>query len=945
MSIFPPRHAAKSENRDLGWSSLSLAEFFECAQAEVEAGRAWPDDSIVMTTVEATPTNDVDKPVDEVTASDAYGPGPPESDGLIYAKNALHYLGLGYSPLPLPARAKTPPPNGYTGTSAPMATEDEVRDWCVDRPDANIALRLPDTVVAIDVDATDGKTGVETMRAAVAKLGKLPLLGRSTASTETKGHGHYLFRVPAGTLLVENLNRLFGAHVDVIQHTHRYIVAPPSIHPKGHAYEWDSAEHPKFPAVDQLPELPHAWLAALSRVERDADDGGVKGGDRTEYETFSDSIRADVDAHTSTEVDRTLAKLEALKALPDGARDEDGRGWHDGIRDYTKYLARLCCAPWSPVLPADLIPRLEESLPHDAGKPLHEGLSMFAAAVESGDGADLPAEFGAAMLMAAVGERAPGADSPTVQIPTCVNRADSREWPLLERIFAPRFRRASDVQADIAAALAPQVQRVDGAWYVWTGSHWARDFGGETASRHVTSLLDAQPTLTEPKPTRADAGAVAPTPYSKAIAAEAALSAARVLAKVASHEVLVTDSTFDTEPLAINTPAGLLDLATGEVTAHDPSMLVSRIARASYRPGATHRHLDFLLGLHDPEVARYLQVVCGAALTGYADHRLTLLVGPGGNGKTTLLGALAAAMGDYAFKGTGKDLDDVTRNPTSFLVPQVFEGRRLVVFEELARGGYLDAAVLKRYVGGGIQGGAGKYESRREWAPTSSVVVNANVLPHVSEAGRSVQRRLRAIPLAGSIPDGAQDPTIEDAMRTDPACLEAVFVWAVEGARAFIANGCVIPPPADACEPVAAATEEWFGTSDTVGRFVDETLEEVADTDRWIPLSEIRARFEEFWAEEHGTRDRQMRPTDFYRELRENHGVEIYGGASSAKNARRPMTRALLDRLDPSAGTILAEGEKAVPVFGWRFRDGRPAALKVRDVVAALSGRDLVGAN
>lgn len=944
MSIFPPLHAGTSESRDIDWATVPLAEFFEHAQAEVEAGRPWPDDAVVLTTVEAARLAGVDEPVEEAAVSDAYGPGPPETDGLIYAQNALTYFELGYSPLPLPRRAKKSPPPGFTGASAPMASEDEVRDWCVERPDANIALRLPDTVIAIDVDATDGKTGVETMRAAVAKLGKLPLLGRSTASTETKGHGHYLFRVPAGTRLVENLNHLFGAHVDVIQHTHRYIVAPPSIHPNRHAYEWESTEQSEFPAVDQLPKLPVTWLAALSRAGRDADDAGVKGGDRSEYETFSDSIRAEIDAHTSTEVERTLAKLETLKTLPDGARDEDGRGWHEGIRDYTKYLARLCCAPWSPLMPADLIPRLKESLPFDARKPLLEGLNMFIAAVESGDGADLPAEIGAAMLMAAVGERAPEADPPPVQVPTCVNRADGREWPLLERIFAPRFRRPSDVQGDIAAALAPQVQRVAGAWFVWTGDHWARDFAGETASRHVTSLLDAQPTLTEPKPTRADAGAVAPTPYSKAIAAEAALSATRVLAKVASHEVLVTDSKFDTEPLVINTPGGLLDLATGEVTEHDPSMLVSRIARASYRPGATHRHLDFLLGLHDPGVVKYLQVVCGAALTGYADHRLTLLVGPGGNGKTTLLGALAAAMGAYAFKGTGKDLDDVTRNPTSFLVPQVFEGRRLVVFEELARGGYLDAAVLKRYVGGGIQGGAGKYESRREWAPTSSVVVNANVLPHVSEAGRSVHRRLRAIPLAGSIPDGSQDPTIEDAMRTDPACLEAVFAWAVEGARAFIANGCVIPPPADACDLVAAATEEWFGTSDTVGRFVDEALEEVADTDRWIPLSEIRARFEEFWAEEHGARDRQMRPTDFYRELRENHGVQIYGGASSAKNARRPMTRSLLDRLDPSAGTILAEGEKAVPVFGWRFRDGRPAGLKVPDVVAALS-RGTVGAN
>ncbi len=73
-------------------------------------------------------------------------------------------------------------------------------------------------------------------------------------------------------------------------------------------------------------------------------------------------------------------------------------------------------------------------------------------------------------------------------------------------------------------------------------------------------------------------------------------------------------------------------------------MLVSRITRANYHSAAVHADLDRILSIHDAESVEYLQLILGAALTGYADHRLTLLQGPGGNGKTSLIGALAAAM-------------------------------------------------------------------------------------------------------------------------------------------------------------------------------------------------------------------------------------------------------------------------------------------------------------
>ncbi len=75
-----------------------------------------------------------------------------------YADAADDYAARGWSPIPLPPRSKFPPPSGTTGT-APLPDADKVAEWKSTRPDANVALRLPEGVVGLDVDNYPGKVG------------------------------------------------------------------------------------------------------------------------------------------------------------------------------------------------------------------------------------------------------------------------------------------------------------------------------------------------------------------------------------------------------------------------------------------------------------------------------------------------------------------------------------------------------------------------------------------------------------------------------------------------------------------------------------------------------------------------------------------------------------------------------------------------------------------
>lgn len=168
------------------------------------------------------------------------------------------YLARGWNPMPLPPGQKFPPPRGYTGHRAKDVTEADVLDWLVDdtNPDSNVALRMPDGVLGLDVDVRTG--GHETMRHWEEELGPLPVAPVSN-SRDDEG-GIRFFRVPIGVVWVADLGN--GSGVETIQRHHRYAVVEPSIHPTtGQPYRWsDGAPH-----VEALPDLPGAWVKRLTK--------------------------------------------------------------------------------------------------------------------------------------------------------------------------------------------------------------------------------------------------------------------------------------------------------------------------------------------------------------------------------------------------------------------------------------------------------------------------------------------------------------------------------------------------------------------------------------------------------------------------------------------------------------------------------------------------------
>ena len=147
---------------------------------------------------------------------------------------AMWYVTHGYAVFPLKPRSKEP------------MTRHGVNDWTDDPesvravwskyPDANIGIacgRPSGGLVCIDLDEHEDVSGYETLRRWENEYGALP----ETCSVVTGGGGtHLLYRF--GGEVRPGTNRAVA--VD-IRGDGSYFAAPPSVHPNGRRYEWETS--------------------------------------------------------------------------------------------------------------------------------------------------------------------------------------------------------------------------------------------------------------------------------------------------------------------------------------------------------------------------------------------------------------------------------------------------------------------------------------------------------------------------------------------------------------------------------------------------------------------------------------------------------------------------------------------------------------------------------
>ena len=288
---------------------------------------------------------------------------------------------------------------------------------------------------------------------------------------------------------------------------------------------------------------------------------------------------------------------------------------------------------------------------------------------------------------------------------------------------------------------------------------------------------------------------------------------------------------FDANPELLNFQNGVVDLRTGKLLEHDPDLFMTRIALVNYSPRATHSDWDKTLTAVPEDVREWLQVRYGQAATGYAtdDDVLPIQTGGGSNAKSTMVGAIAAALGDYATYVPEKVLlANPGEHPTELMT---LRGARLAIIEETPEGKFLPTKRLKDLLGTSTMTARAMRQDFVSWTASHTLFLNTNYVPQVAETDHAVWRRLALVkfPYKFIHPDEPimapnerhGDPGLRERLKnnTDDQ-LEAVAAWLVEGARAWFDMEGQLPTPLS----VQVDTLNWRAEADLVLAYAQERL-------------------------------------------------------------------------------------------------------------------------
>lgn len=271
---------------------------------------------------------------------------------------------------------------------------------------------------------------------------------------------------------------------------------------------------------------------------------------------------------------------------------------------------------------------------------------------------------------------------------------------------------------------------------------------------------------------------------------------------------------LDADPDLLGVANGVIDLRTFEHRPHRQADHISKTCGCGFDASATaptwEAFITEVLG-GDPSLISYIQRLVGYTLTGHrGEHLLPIFWGGGANGKSTLLGALQAMLGDYA----GTAAPDLllqrggTEHPTGVADLQ---GRRLVIGSETGEAGRLNEERTKLLTGGDQLMARRMRQDFFKFMPTHQIVMQTNHKPKANGTDLGLWRRLKLIPFTVTIPAERRDAKLPEKLRAE---LPGILNWCLAGLRAYQQDGFQVPAA------VEAATAAYRDDSDQLAGFL-----------------------------------------------------------------------------------------------------------------------------
>jgi len=293
---------------------------------------------------------------------------------------------------------------------------------------------------------------------------------------------------------------------------------------------------------------------------------------------------------------------------------------------------------------------------------------------------------------------------------------------------------------------------------------------------------------------------------------------------------------FDAYPDLLNTPDGVVNLRTGEIRPPDPSLLLTKITKGSYRPGFTHPDWEQALTALDAPERAWFQRRIGQGITGHQtpDGVMPVLQGGGENGKGLLsTDGVVPALGDYAYMASPKLIAATRADRSEHSTERAdLRGKRLLIGEELTEGRAIDVTALKQIMDVGRITARYVHKDNITFDASHSLMVTTNYVPVVAETDHGTWRRLALLKFRHTFRKTAAEVLGETDRLGDPGLKrriksgtdgrhDAIVTWAVDGARAWYADERTALEPT---ATISADTRAWRANADRILGYWDSRL-------------------------------------------------------------------------------------------------------------------------
>jgi putative DNA primase/helicase len=346
-------------------------------------------------------------------------------------------------------------------------------------------------------------------------------------------------------------------------------------------------------------------------------------------------------------------------------------------------------------------------------------------------------------------------------------------------------------------------------WHVWDGKRWRAD-----DTRLAFDMVRRE--------CRKSARGCNQDNVAKALASAKTVAAVERLA-TADRRLAATTDQWDADPWLLNTPEGVVDVRSGEISPHQPTEYMTKItAVAPY--GACPLWRSFLSRIlaGDVELIAFVQRVAGYALTGSTrEHALFFGFGTGANGKSVLINTISGILGDYHRTAAIETFtaSKTERHPTDLAG---LRAARLVTAIETEEGRRWDEAKVKALTGGDRIAARFMRQDFIEYVPTFKLMIAGNHKPSLRSVDESIRRRFNLLPFTVTIPPEDRDRDLPEKLKAE---WPGILRWMIQGCLEWQRLG-LAPPQA-----VRDATAAYLEAEDAVGAWIEECCQ--CDPQAW----------------------------------------------------------------------------------------------------------------